>query len=268
LSGKEFYRKLRKFLSENPNKNKKLADEFIGMARGKIAEYFVGDDLKKINKTLYGESQKIQEPINKYVEIKQVSSIVQPEPEVEAISDNIVEPIEVEIDTDQMSSSDESTMDTSEELAKELDGDSDSTSISNLDSTKSDLSLETTSEHKPASSKRWPTLTSFMIKLQGKLSESGFEIIRGVVIPGIDLAANNPESFIKRVFFCYMPRFDNEKAMNIERSLERFTPELCILIGPSEDTDLRLFAVGKNMAIVDFNKILNTDYIIHLEDQI
>ena len=75
-------------------------------------------------------------------------------------------------------------------------------------------------------------------------------------------------SIVHRVFFSYMPKFNFKKALDLERSLNRFDPELCVIIGAADDTDLILFSVGKYVAIADIDTIINTDYLIHLEEQI
>jgi len=115
---------------------------------------------------------------------------------------------------------------------------------------------------------KWPSSTIVMNQLQDKLTDSGYDLIHVVEIPGVDIVSNNPESIIKRIFFSYMPKFDLKKAMALERSLERFSPDLCVLIGSKDDTDSKLFIVGKNIILSDMDTVLNTDFLINLEEHI
>jgi len=117
-------------------------------------------------------------------------------------------------------------------------------------------------------SEDWPDITIFKNNLKAKLNEFGFEIIDGVDVAGVDIVANNPQSIINKIFFTYMPTFDLKKAMELNRSLERFTNELCVIIGPIEDTDLKLFKVGKQVVLVDLDTLNNTDFLINLEAKI
>jgi hypothetical protein len=118
------------------------------------------------------------------------------------------------------------------------------------------------------SSKLYPTPTSFLIQLQDKLSQSGFEIIHGVEIPGVDLVANNPESIIQRVFFSYMPKFNLRKALALEHAINRFSPELVIVISRIDDPELNVFIVGKNILPTNIDTILNTDFLTRLEERL
>ena len=124
------------------------------------------------------------------------------------------------------------------------------------------------SDSKQKASNKWPSTTSFMISLQGKLSETGFTIIHGMDIPSVDVVANNRERIIGQVFFSYMPGFHLKKALELERTLNKYSPDLCIIIGAVEDTDIKLFTVGKNVLLVDIDMLLKTDFLIHLGELI
>jgi hypothetical protein len=130
---------------------------------------------------------------------------------------------------------------------------------------KIDLGSRSISTLKPSTSIDWPSTSKFLILLQERLTRMGFEVMQGVEIPGVDMAARNPESIVARVFFCYMPEFNFNKALELERSIEKFSPEMTVLIGSEEDPDIRLFIVGKNILMVDLETALNTDILGRLE---
>jgi hypothetical protein len=65
-----------------------------------------------------------------------------------------------------------------------------------------------------------------------------------------------------------MPKFDFKRAMVLERSLNKYPNEICVLIGSKEDYDLKLFIVGKNLLLVDPEIVLTTNYLKNLEDHI
>jgi hypothetical protein len=111
-----------------------------------------------------------------------------------------------------------------------------------------------------------PTESDLIFELKRKSSKLGYEIVSGVDIPGINLILNTPFFRINRVFITYMPQFDFKRAMTLERSLNRFPKEVCLLVGSKNDYDLKLFIVGKNIILVDPDTLLNTDFLNRLEE--
>jgi len=241
LSGTEFYRRLGEFLKEHPTINKELAKEFIYLTRGKLADYFIEKGLD--DDVL---SQGRQENINKYL----TEEIPEPaKRETFQVETEIKAEIETEV------GSEPAIEGPPKQLGKSI--------IERLGA-QTDIKTET----KPDTDQSWPSAASFIDKLQEKLSETGFEVVHGLEIPGSDLVANNPESIINRVFLCYMPMFNLKKALALERSINRYSPELSIIIGARDDPDLKLFVVGKNILITDVDTILNTNLLVHLEEHI
>jgi hypothetical protein len=108
----------------------------------------------------------------------------------------------------------------------------------------------------------------FIYELKRKTSNFGYEIVSGVDIPGVNLILNTPFYRVNRIFISYMPKFDFKRAMTLERSLNRFPKEVCVLVGLKNDYDLKLFIVGKNIILVDPDTILNTDFLSRLEDHL
>jgi hypothetical protein len=282
LSGIEFYRKLHEFLKENPNKNRELAKEFIYMTRGKLADHFIDngslEDIfetskqENINKFITKEQptrqdqpvtpelkpevrEKVKPPVGSETPAQEISE-VKPEVELEPEPEIIIER-EIEEMPPRWSS------DMEQKLKVKAETDKQSLMRTALES-KPGLGPE------PRSTKPQLTNAELLILLQEKLSKVGMEVIHGVDIPGVELAVNNQDSFIKRVFFSYMPEFDLKKAVLLERSIERFSPDLSIIIGASgvDNPDTKLFAVGKNMLVIDVDTILYTDFLIHLEERI
>ena len=121
---------------------------------------------------------------------------------------------------------------------------------------------------KSTTSTDWPNLNDFANKLQLKVQRSGLEIIKEVEISGVDIIVNNQYSTINKIFISYMPIFDLRKAMALDRTLNRFPNQLCVLIGPKSDYDLKIFIVGKNIVLTDLDTILNTDLLINIEEHI
>jgi hypothetical protein len=112
------------------------------------------------------------------------------------------------------------------------------------------------------------TVSQFIDQFHNKLSESRFIIVKNIEIPGVDLVAKNPESIVEKVFFTLMPEFNLRRALELERSIDRFKPELSIIVGDTDDPELRIFSVGKSILITDIDKILNTDLLTRLEEHI
>lgn len=265
LSGTEFYRRLGEFLKANPNINKELAKEFIYLTRGKLADYFIEKGLD--DDVL---SQGRQENINQYLttEASQPSS--------EPPTTKIAEDKDVEITEELPEPAQREASEVEAEVEGEVEAEVGSESVKEEQLKQSEKSMverlgaqtDIKTETKSDTDQSWPSSTSFIIKLQEKLSETGFEVVHGLEIPGSDIVANNPDSIINRVFFCYMPEFNLKKALALERSINRYSPELSIIIGASDDPDLRLFAVGKNILITDIDTILNTNLLVNLEEHI
>ena len=245
LSGNEFYRRLGEFLKAHPTINKELAKEFIYLTRGKLADYFIE---KGLNDEVLSQSR--QENINKYL-TEEMSEPAQRK--VTKIETEIEDEVEAEVESEVGSEP------AVEGPPKQLEE-----SIIERLGTQIDIKPET----KPDTDQFLPSASNFIDKLQEKLSKTGFEVVHGLEIPGVDLVANNPESIINRVFFCYMPIFNLKKALALERSINRYSPDLSIIISTSDDPDLKLFAVGKNILITDTDTILNTNLLVHLEEHI
>ena len=112
------------------------------------------------------------------------------------------------------------------------------------------------------------TMSQFIDQFQKKLSESRLIIVKNIEIPGVDFVTKNPESIVDRVFFSFIPEFNLKKALALERSIERFKPELSIIVGDTNDPELRIFSVGKSILVTDIDKILNTDLLTRLEEHI
>ncbi len=303
ISGLEFYRRLREFLRENPNKNRELAKEFIYMTRGKLADYFI-DKCSDEDLFLTGR----QEDITNFIpEDEPEESVPKEKTEVgEGIS--VLKPEEsqksqVPRETLKMAETGEPRKTGETKELKEMVPREEKTKVSKpfkpapsgtpgkYDDLvedgeglkKTEPIDETTDTIEPNSSstvfeqelikseqprKLYPTTASFLIQLQDKLSKSGFEIIRGVEIPGVDLVADNPESMIQRVFFSYMPKFNLRKALDLEHSINRFSPELTIVISRMDDPELNVFIVGKNILPTNIDTILHTDLLTRLEERI
>lgn len=259
INGKDFYSQLTEFLRENPDRNKELTDEYIDRARGTIAEFFLGkepiktkDEIsyqKQIN--TYAQEPKKDQPLKNIDVIEERMNSV----------DNIEETTKVDKGSDEVN----------EEMLKELSK-SKKNGIPIIDRVKHEEEIDTFGRFEPSNSETTSVASldmspkeDFLNKLQKKLSKSNYSIISGITIPGVDIVANDPLSIVKKVFFCYMPKFDLKEALALERSLDKFHPEHCLLIGPKEDTDLKIFIVGKNIQLVDTKTILNTDYLDHLE---
>lgn len=270
LSGKEFYKQLREFLRENPKINKELASEFVDFARDKLADHFVGEEG---GEGIFGMHK--QEPINKYItdeEMPDDTVDTESEPEVEPEEKHEIPTVETipeptpnlaDLKESEEKIPDHQHLETSSEPLESI-----IEPAKDKESKLKSLLIDHETQVDPESTKKWISQTHLMIKLQRKLSDSGFEIISGVRVPGVDIVANNPGSFIKRIFFSYMPTFNFKKGIELERSLTRFTPDLCIIIGSRDDTDLKLYSVGKNALIVDIDTIINTDYLIHIEEHV
>ncbi len=278
LSGSDFYRRLREFLRKNPNKNKELASEFVYMTRGKLADHFIE---KGSSNGMFDIGR--QENINKYIPEDD------PRTEVED-SDETVSDLDSQKSRGKISSHRVPLSATAESILSDTtvhDQEDPPQSMEGVTEPPAEAKEEPAtvpeleSEHDvkepdadvglgsgSGSPKHTMSATSFIIKLQEKLSETGFEVIHGVDIPGVDLVANNPESIINRIFFSYMPEFILKKALALERSITRSSPDLAILIGTANNSELKLFIVGKNILLTDVNAILNTNLLVRLEEHI
>ena len=269
LSGNEFYRRLREFLQKNPERNKELAREFIYMTRGKLADHFVNKDpyedlLNTAKQENINSFVSEVEPITPEEEIKlKANAFDFDKAELESEASKVIPPEKPE------SSTGVAKLEDSEESLTEIKADA--LSLSEQEAITGDKTVfELKSESESTTKKSWPSVTRFIIDLQQKLSESGFEIMQGVEIPGVDLAAKNPDSIVSRVFFTYMPEFNLKKALTMERSINKFSPELSIMISVPDvdDSEMRLFAVGKNILVTTIDTILNTDLLVRLEEHI
>lgn len=287
LSGTEFYRRLREFLKENPNKNKELAKEFIYMTRGRLADHFVDDDSIE---NLFETSK--QENINNFVsEIDATQHEDLGEQEQKQKQEQKPEPIEIsktpseqdvsetgthkeigEPEPESEPELEEKPEEKPERELKEMPVPGWKAEIMQVTNVKPEIEVGHKQVPEPETevTKQGASPTQFLTMLQEKLPEVGMEQITRVEIPGVDLAVNNPGSFISRIFFTYMPDFNLQKALTLERSIEKFSPELSILVtAPGVDIpEMKLFVVGKNILIVDVDKLLNTDFLIRIEEHI
>jgi hypothetical protein len=293
LSGTEFYRRLREFLKENPNKNKELAKEFIHITRGRLADHFVDDDTLE---NLFETSK--QENINTFVseiEATQHEALATQEKEQkqEQKQEQKPEPIEISktplgqevsktgtskeiVESEPEPQSEPELEEKSEEKPerelKEMPIPGWKAEITQVTNEKPEMEVDhkQVPEVEPEDTMQGASPTQFLTMLLEKLPTVGMEQIPKVEIPGVDLAVNNPGSFISRIFFTYMPDFNLQKALTLERSIERFSPELSILVtDPGVDIpEMKLFVVGKNILIVDIDKLFNTDFLIRIEEHI
>jgi hypothetical protein len=282
LSGNEFYKRLREFLKENPSINKELAKEFIHMTRGRLADHFVESEPYS-DLLIPGK----QESINGFIAEPDEPDETEPS----SVSDSEEEPDE-ELDEEP----EEPDVNADDEVQAEEDHDEPIVDTQDVKVPESKLAeplkceplrklvqpepLESNlpawmsapmARSEPESSKKeYLSSAKLIMRLQDKLPLVGFEVMHGIEIPGVDLAAKNPESFITRVFFCYMPKFELKKAIALERSIEKFSPELTIIItAPGiEDSETKLFAVGKDIVLSDIDTIFNTNFLVRLEEKI
>jgi hypothetical protein len=278
LSGNEFYKRLREFLKENPETNRELAKEFIYMTRGRLADHFVNKDPYEV---LLDTGK--QESINKFVTITESESTdSEVEPEDKATE---IEPSDTDNDAPEPEHKPEQHVE-SEPEGKETpkpEGVPEPL-LEPEPEAKHAPPPEQPSGREPAwkfapelkipkeseTAEKYPSITKFIIMLQEKLPRVRFEVMHGVEIPGVDLAAKNTESFIRKVFFSYMPEFNLKKALALEQSMNKFAPELTIMVGVpgSDDSEMKLFAVGKNILITDIDTLLNTNLLVQLEEHI
>jgi hypothetical protein len=291
LSGTEFYRRLREFLKEYPNKNKELAKEFIYMTRGRLADHFVDDDTLE---NLFETSK--QENINTFVsEIEATPHEALATQEKKQKQEQTPEPIEIskipfeqevsetgtskeiveqvsELEPQSEPELEEKSKEKSERELKEMPIPGWKAEITQVTNEKPEMEVDhkQVPEVEPEETKQGASPSQFLTMLLEKLPTVGMEQIPKVEIPGVDLAVNNPGSFVSRIFFTYMPDFSLQKALTLERSIERFSPELSILVtDPGVDIpEMKLFVVGKNILIVDIDKLFNTDFLIRIEEHI
>ncbi len=286
ISGKVFYKQLSEFLRDNPEKNLDLSEDIADTARGNMAEYFVGKDEPKPQH----ESSK-QEQLGKYLnqttepkqkDIDDAQNISEPSQVTEIEQSNMIadsttkfEPI---IEPEKPSKPHD---DLKPKISPLTDDDLKGLKNINIDVKKSETGVidkisETEFKHEirfetSTSSElptNWPDLDEFVTKLRLKLSRAGIEIIPGVELPGIDIIGQSPNLKVNKIFISYMPKFNFKKAIAIDRSLSRFPNELCILVGPKSDYDLKLFIIGKNILLTDLETILNTSFLDRLEENL
>ncbi len=231
LSGKEFYKYLGDFLREHSDKNREMKDEFLDIAKGTLANHFVGKG-PETEISITGK----QEQLNNYLDVPERSI------EVENTED-IKKKIEV---------------DGAKEIAALLQLEQETA----IQIPEPEPAL-TSVEPKPISSPEIKLET----KLESKLSESGFQIVSGIMLSGVDVVANTQENVDKKLFFSFMPQFDFRKALALEKAIEQHTPGLGIIIGSKDDVDTKLFVIGKNIVLTDIDTILNTDFLNRPEDQ-
>jgi hypothetical protein len=266
ISGKDFYSQLKEFLHEHPEINQELATELVDTARDDIAEYFLSKESEDID-----IEPGRQEQLNAFIQ--------GPTEEIE--KENIKGDKEIEKQIEKPKAGKQTTK---EILKKDepIDNFLEDSAASNeetidkeLPDTELEISIDSHERFKKIESqsdkdylKSWPSQEIFLDEFKEKLVSSGYLIVSGIEIPGVDVVADKPHSLIRKVFFCYMPNFEFKKAMAFERSLTRFSSELGIIIGSKMDTDLKLFIVGKNVLLTDYDTILNSEYLRHIEDQI
>ncbi|WP_455391468.1 hypothetical protein [[Eubacterium] cellulosolvens] len=302
LSGNEFYRRLREFLKENPNQNRELAKEFIYITRGRLADHFIDDSTYD---SLFNTSK--QENINNFISTSEETqkqeqpATISADEKRTALAGSAPAPEEIAplekppVPEEQPTPDDEKVhekMETSEATFKDVPS---YPKLADEPITKQQPQPEPIEEsfwkaafkHEKNEAKAvfepeikpemaevgpegWPSTNKFLAQLREKLPRVGMEVISGVEIPGVDLAVNNPESYINRIFFSYMPKFDLKKALDLERSMDRFSIELAIIVNVPgvDDADMRLFAVGKNIMITDIDTILTTNFLTQLEAKI